>query len=502
MGETNRVRFAIVRVMLRGILAGSIAGLVLLIAPVAPADEPPPLTGFEQREGAGWTTYDEEIAFLATVDARSERVRIDVIGRSGQGRAIHLVQIGSPRPPSVAESREAPIEMHVCTQHGNEPAPREACLQSVRDLAFTDDAELLALMQRQTFLFVPTANPDGRAANARENAGDVDINRDHLNVKSSEARAIGRVIRDLQPAIVVDHHEYGPGEPVLYDDDVLYLWPRNLNVHTKIREIGKAFSIEHLKPCLAEEGYTSDEYGIEAVGDVDINQTAGDHDEGIARNAMGLRHSVGILVESAVSPKAMQPTEAVDGAENARRRVDSHLVTIACTIEFMDEQGSDVRRATIMSRAQKVLEGMRRSEPVYFDGQDEDPTLRGNRDRPTEVADPPPCGYRVTAAEAEHLATAFEVHGIVSQPAGPARFVSMAQAAEPLIPLLLDARAARSEAEGKPMTACPSTVTAGPTKVLGRRAGLPATGSRDLVMGGVLTMLGAVLVARALRTAR
>src|SRR5687767_10013834 len=136
-----------------------LAALALLVAPAA-AVAAPPTTGFESSGGAAFTTHEEELAFLAAVAAGSERVRLDVIGQSAQGRPLHLLQVAAP-PVGPETARERPTAMLVCSQHGNEPAGREACLALLRDLAYTDDPALVSLLSSTTLLFVPSANPDG-----------------------------------------------------------------------------------------------------------------------------------------------------------------------------------------------------------------------------------------------------------------------------------------------------------------------------------------------------
>lgn len=461
-----------------------------------------PQTEFERTGGASWTSFLDEQVFLAEVARRSPRVRLTEIGRTLQGKPLHLVQIGHPRPRTQAAARAGPVQLHICTQHGNEPAGREACLQWIRDLAFTQDPVLLEQLAAQTTLFVPTMNPDGREGNDRENSANTDINRDHLALTSAEARAIGRVVRDWRPTIMVDHHEYGPAQPVLYDDDVLYLWPRNLNVDEGIRRLGERFSKEHLRPCLAAESFTSDEYGLQAVGDTDVEQTAGDHDEGIARNTAGLRHTIGILIESKTTQRLEDPTE-VQAAENMRRRVRSQYVTIDCTFRFMREHGTEARATTELSRVRKVAEGAARSQPIFFNGQDSDTTLTGSRDRPTSTTDAP-CGYRLDPEQLPTVATALQIHGasIATTASGP--LVPLAQEAEPVIPLLLDERGARHIAAAEPLERCPSISKVG-TKVKGTRKArgpLPATGAGAAAWLSALAVLGAMGGARALRSAR
>ena len=64
----------------------------------------PPVTAFEEREGAGWTTHDEEIAFLAEVVAGSDRAEMSAIGSSVEGRPLHLVRVRRSESPRYAWS--------------------------------------------------------------------------------------------------------------------------------------------------------------------------------------------------------------------------------------------------------------------------------------------------------------------------------------------------------------------------------------------------------------
>ena len=205
-------------------------------------EDPIPETGFEERGGVGFTTHAEELSFLTDVETRSPRVRISLAGTTIQGRPLHLVRVGHPQPPTDAEIAAGQSVLIVGSQHGNEPAGREAALQMLRDLAFTQEGALLDLMSNATVLILPSANPDGLVAGTRVNADQVDINRDHLALVSPEARAIAGILRDFRPDLVVDAHERPSGNT----PDLELLWPRNLNVYGPVRTLSQQLVEERL----------------------------------------------------------------------------------------------------------------------------------------------------------------------------------------------------------------------------------------------------------------
>jgi hypothetical protein len=448
------------RTMLKlGATAGAVASLLFTVAARSVGSGllvagDPPTTGFEDRGGASWTTHAEELAFLEQIATeRPDRVRMDVLDTLPSGRPLHLFVIGAPVMSDEAP-KATPTVLVVGSQHGNEPAGREASLQLIRDLAYTDDPTLTGQLAEQTVLVIPSANPDGRASNSRGNANGVDINRDHLGLRTREARAIAGVIRDWSPSLALDLHEYGPSVPVLYDDDILYLWPRNLNVDVAVQDATRNFCIRYVKRDAEAAGYTADEYGLYKVGpnvgpltvpvDAEVTQTAGDGDEGICRNAVGLRHVMGVLIESAVTQNPKNGAQDLTTAGLQSRRVASQSVVLDSTLRFMREQGEAAKAITDGAPVRKAREGAERSAPLFFNGAD--------NEAPTSFASPPPAAYRLTAAQAAAEATTLDLHGITrtAEPGGTVR-VDMGQHAEPAIGLLLDGRGRRNVVSATPL---------------------------------------------------
>ena len=442
---------------------------ILLLAVTTPSvagadPAAPPTTGFEARAGASWTTRAEELAFLQAVDTASRRVGIATIGQSAQGRDLHLVRLAHPRAVPRKAAVGGRVVLFICSQHGDEPTGRETCLQWLRDLAFTKEPYLVNLLRSWTMLFLPNANPDGAEAGTRTNAQDVDVNRDHLNLRTPEAQTMARVIRAWRPDVVLDLHEFyganpggdqpfGGSAPAVYDDDVLYLWPRNLNVDPQIYALSKTLAADYIGEGARSAGFTADEYGQYSASNEDVAQIAGDHDEAILRNTGGLRHSISVLVESNQEPDMRNgPGEASSQAEVNRRRVASQRQAVADTLRFLADHGDLVQRATTRAPRRDANEGRRRSGPVYFGGADNQPP------EPQDVQDPPPCAYRLSKAQAGEVRPTLRLHGIRLIRRQRSVLAPLGQPAKAVIPLLLDARGSRHSVAGTPVASCPRIV--------------------------------------------
>ncbi|MFG2287324.1 M14 family metallocarboxypeptidase [Streptomyces sp. NPDC048595] len=426
----------------------AVLSAALSASPAGATGNRAPRTGFETSHGARWTSQPEEQAFLATVDRATPRVRVDRIGGTRQGRPLQLVRIGAPAPKSPAEVRRGNSVLLICSQHGDEPSGREACLATVRDLAYAKDPATRRFLERTTVLVVPTANPDGRAADTRGNSDGADINRDHLALRTAEARAMAAVIRDNRPDTIYDLHEYGPTVPY-YMKDVLSLWPRNLNTSDAVHREATALFDDFLGPAVRDAGFSTGVYGIwtdPETGDP-VQQVAGDGQERILRNTAGVKGSVGLLVETRVDP--LTDAEKADPALNNRRRVKSQLAALKGLFTFADQHRSRIEAATTAAR----LAGYADRGPVYLGGADNEPAPDGR------ILSDPPCGYRLDAAQFAGLKDELDLHGVTyEKERGGGALVPLRQSLRGLVPLLLDRRADYHLTVATPVDVCRGVV--------------------------------------------
>ncbi|MFF1924325.1 M14 family metallocarboxypeptidase [Streptomyces sp. NPDC058221] len=409
---------------------------VTLVTVSAEAARTLPRTGFESADGARWTGPAEERSLLAAVDRHSDLVSVERIGRTKQGRPLRLVRIGGREPAALTV-------LLVCSQHGDEPAGREACLTTIRDLGYARDRATRDFLSRTEVLVIPTANPDGYAAGTRGNSDDLDINRDHIALRTAEGRAIAAVVRDREPEVIYDLHEYSATAPY-YDKDLTVLWPRNPGVHDRVHGESELLAERYVRPAAREAGYGSGLYGIWTDPDTGepVKQTAGDGQERILRNAAGIKHAVALLVESRTD--ALDDAERDDPARNSRRRVHSQLAALKGLFRYADERREEIGDAAAGSRAA----GFTDRGPVLLGGADNEAA------GPGETLAQPPCGYRLTAAQFARVGDELALHGVTSRRDGDGVYVPLAQSARKLIPLLLDGRATYHLANGQVDTAC------------------------------------------------
>ncbi|MEU1127970.1 carboxypeptidase, partial [Streptomyces sp. NPDC005899] len=277
----------------------------------------------------------------------------------------------------------------------------------------------------------------------RGNADGVDVNRDHVALRTAEGRAVARVIRDRRPAVVVDLHEYRAAPPY-QDEDLLVLWPRNGNTAPAVLDAARRLTDDYVRPAAAAAGFSGGHYGMPAgpVTRAPAGRTAGDGQERILRNIAGVKHAVGLLVESRTDPRTT--AERADHALVRRRGVRSQRAALQGVLSFVGERRGLVTSATGAARR----EASAGRGPVFLGGAADAPGAPGG------VLRDPPCGYRLDAAQYADAGDELALHAVVSRPDGAGVYVSLRQPARALIPLLLDERAAFHLTDGRADTAC------------------------------------------------
>ncbi|MFC7529926.1 M14 family zinc carboxypeptidase [Actinoplanes sp. GCM10030250] len=227
------------------------------------------------------------------------RVRLGVIGRSNEGRALRLATIGHGRTRL----------LYVTQQHGDEPLGTPAAVRLLWALGVPDSRWHRSLLSRVTIDVVVQANPDGAVRDQRYNhdpdaSGDYsepgvgyDINRFHNPLTPiadnpvPESRAVLRLWQRTRPRIVVDYHMQGRYlQPGGEETTASVLWPTSPLVAAGVVTAGRQLAVR------------TDEATGRYPGAYVTRYPGGDY-EGIARNAYGILGSASLLVELSNLPE-------------------------------------------------------------------------------------------------------------------------------------------------------------------------------------------------------
>ncbi len=137
--------------------------------------------------------------------AQSPLVRVVSLGKASGGRRdLWLVRLADPD----ADPKQTLRLLVLCRQHGEEPASTEALLHLIRSTASGGDPALRSQLSHVTLYIVPMVNPDGAGAGTRVNGRGADLNRDWGLFIQPETRAVASAAKLIQPALVVDAHNW------------------------------------------------------------------------------------------------------------------------------------------------------------------------------------------------------------------------------------------------------------------------------------------------------
>ncbi len=175
--------------------------------------------------------YSEIAPKLREIEVNSNRVKVDVIGQSAGGRNLFLVTLSDPqamgrlgkyqairntmlRDPEKAQDMIAkfgdfkvPVFINGSI-HGDEYPGVDASIRLIETLAYSDDPEVLEILDNVILLVNVVQNPDGRVQGTRHNAAGFDLNRDFITQSQPEVRATVDVLTAWNPMVMLDLHGF------------------------------------------------------------------------------------------------------------------------------------------------------------------------------------------------------------------------------------------------------------------------------------------------------
>ena len=279
---------------------------------------------------------------LANPAAVAPGVRTGLIALGGSQRGVALEALVLTRSnavdPATLADNGRPTVLLIGQQHGNEPASAEALMVIARELA---QGLLAPMLQKVNVIVLPRANPDGAAVDQRATAGGIDMNRDHLLLRTPEARALARLVRDYRPLVVVDAHEYTVAGRYLEKFgtvqryDAMLQYATTANMPEFVTKAADEWVRLPLVAALEAEQLTSDWYYTTSTDPNDRRLSMGGAEPDTSRNVNGLKNAVSLLIE----------TRGVGiGRLHIQRRVHTQVVAISSVLRSAASRGDQLRR--------------------------------------------------------------------------------------------------------------------------------------------------------------
>jgi hypothetical protein len=175
--------------------------------------------------------YSEIAPKLREIEKNSNRVKVDVIGQSVEGRNLFLATVSAPeamgrlgryqairsqmlKDPEKAQEMiekfgdfKVPVFINASI-HGGEYPGVDAAIRLIETLAYGDSPEVQNILKNVILLVNVVQNPDGRVMGTRRNANGFDINRDFMSQTQPETKITVKILTEWNPMITLDLHGF------------------------------------------------------------------------------------------------------------------------------------------------------------------------------------------------------------------------------------------------------------------------------------------------------
>lgn len=136
-----------------------------------------------------------------------DKAKLWRLTQTAQGRYVWALEI---RPQNISSENLRRLAI-ICRQHGDEPETTAAGAHLIYQL-LQNTPRNRNLLNRVALFIIPVANPDGASRKKRHNALGQDLNRDWGRGGTREVSAIMYYLQSWQPHLVVDVHQWVPGD--------------------------------------------------------------------------------------------------------------------------------------------------------------------------------------------------------------------------------------------------------------------------------------------------
>jgi hypothetical protein len=275
---------------------------------------------------------------LARVEQGDTKVRLLTLGSSQTGtplEALLYTRVADTTPAGL-QAAGRPTVLLVGQQHGDEPASGEAMIAVARELA---GGRFEPLLDHINVIVLPRANPDGAREGRRASASGIDINRDHLLLRTPEAQAQARLMREWRPVLVVDAHEYTVSAQyaekfgAMQRSDALVQYATTANLPQFITRAAEEWFRQPLVSRLKAEGMTTEWYHTTSPDPADKKVSMGGVQPDTSRNVNGLKNAVSLLIET---------RGAGLGRLHLRRRIHTQVTAIGSLLASAAERAADI----------------------------------------------------------------------------------------------------------------------------------------------------------------
>ena len=291
-------------------------------------------TPLEMNNYDSLTSYSQMLSYLYRIVEEDNRIKMEFIGESVEGRKIPVVSISSS---DFGEDSSKVKILIFAQQHGNEQSGKEGALLLLKDIVSGEFDEFLG---NSDLLLVPQMNPDGAMKNERRNGNNADLNRNHLILTQPEVTGLHKLFNRYMPEATLDVHEYYPYSDdwiqfgYLKDFDEQFGATTDINVSEKIRNYSNSQFFPFAKNYLKERGFSFNNYILGGPPGVSrIRHSTVDINDG--RQSFGILNSFSFILEGKNSRDAE--------LENIRHRSVGQKTAMEAFISFVSNNKDKIK---------------------------------------------------------------------------------------------------------------------------------------------------------------